>query len=504
MALSHSNGVLTFRQLLPQGKLFAPHEKSRSESDPRVTTCSDTILHVEPGDVFFACVDGEGDGHDQLERAVEQGAIALVTERLVVSNVPVMVVDDCREAFAQACHELLGEPSNSLTTTAVAGTDGKTTVAALIEAVLVEAGNNVTSRTSLGITAPAGYAQRQTTASAAELAAWLAKAVRWGVQDAILELDSREIAAKHNAGARFDHVVITGTGIAHLDLHRTSANYQKTLWGLTEQLKPNGVVIANYDDPVLRSRLRELQVPALTYSMKDSSADIYATLLERHRSEQTFTLEAGYRIATVRTKIIGDAHIRNCLAAAAVGMLRGLDLTQIAAGLERIERLSGRMERVECGQPFGVFVEQHATPTRLAAALAALRSVTGGRLWCIYGPEATDDDCRLAATGRVIELFADRCVLTGPGYKTRGTWPLVHDVMDGMKRPGAARTIPTRERAVRWVLDEAEPEDTILLVGAAAKTCPIESCGQYDDRVLVEQHLRYVPDEHPTILPFPT
>ena len=528
--LSHSSDALTFRQLLPNGKHYAPQgtlkppqgklkppqgklkppqgklkqQKSTQEPNPKVRTCTDTIRRVVPGDVFFACVDGEGDGHDHLDQAVQNGAIAVVTERLVVCNVPVMVVDDCRLAFAQACHLLLGGPSQSLTTTAIAGTDGKTTVAALIEAVLVEAGKSVTSRTSLGITAPAGYAQRQTASSAADLAGWLAKAVGWGIDDAILEVDSRDAAKKHSAGAQFDHLVLTSANAAHLDLHRTPQNYQKTLWGLTQQLKSNGVLITNQDDLILREHLQQLSVPALTYSMKDSSADVHATLIERHRSEQTFTLEAGHHVAMVRTKIIGDQHIRNCLAAAAVGMLQGLDLTQIAKGLEKVERLSGRMDRVECGQPFGVFLEQHATPTRLSATLAALRSVTGGRLWCVFGSEATEDDCRLAATGRIVERLSDHCVLTGPTHETRGSWPLVHDVLDGMKRPGAARIIPTRKRAIHWVLDEAGPDDTILLVGAPTTTCPIESCGQADDRGLVERHLRDLPDEAPVILPFPT
>ena len=501
MVLSHSSDALTFRQLIPEGKHYPGNE---GEANPPVTTCTDTIRRVVPGDVFFACVDSEGDGHDHVARAVKHGAIAVVTERLVVSSVPVIVVDDCRHAFAQACHQLFGVPSQSLKTTAVAGTDGKTTVAALIECVLTEAGKSVTSRTSLGITAPAGYAQRQTESSAAELAGWLAQAVRWGVREAILEVDSRDIAAKHSVGTQFDHLVITGVGAAHLDLHRTPKNYRETLWSLTDQLKPGGVLIANYDDAVLRERLRDLKVPTLTFSMKDTAADVHATLLERHRSEQTFTLEAGNRMATVRTKIIGDQHIRNCLAAAAVGMLQGLDLTQIAQGLERLERLNGRMDRVECGQPFGVFIEQHTTPTRLSASLAALRSVTGGRLWCIYGPEATEDDCRLAATGRIIERLSDHCVLTGPTHETRGSWPLVHDVLDGMKSPGSARIIPTRKRAIQWVLDEAGPEDTVILIGAPAKGCPIEACGQDGDRGIVEQFLRDLLDDEPVILPFPT
>jgi UDP-N-acetylmuramoyl-L-alanyl-D-glutamate--2,6-diaminopimelate ligase len=497
--LSHLSGSrpLTLRQLIPDGKFYGA-------SDPIVVTCSDTVQRIVTGDVYFACINADGDGHDDILRAVELGAIAVVTERLVVTSVPVVVVTDSRRAFALACHQLFGLPSQSLTTTAVTGTDGKTTVAMLIESVLLNAGRDVTSRTSLGIRAPAGYAQRQTTPSAAELVGWLAESIRWGVSNVILEVDSRDVVSRRSTGTQFDHLVFTNISPAHLQLHRNAENYHRTLLGLIDQLKPNGVVIANVDDPVLRDILPKLEAPSLTYSMTDDTADIRATLLERHRGEQTFLLEVGHRSALVRTRIIGDQHIRNCMAATGIGLIQEIDLATIVAGLEKLERLNGRLDRVECGQPFGVFVEHHVTPTRLAAALATLRSVTTGKLWCLYGPQTTRDDCQLAAMGRVIEVAADHCILTGATHETRGTLPLLHDVLDGMKHVGRPRIIPSRSRAVRWVLDEIGDDDTVLLIGAPITACPVEACGQEDDRQLVEQHLREISDDAPVILPFPT
>jgi len=497
--LSHLGDTrpLTLRQLIPDGKFYGA-------SDPKVATCSDTIRRIIHGDVYFACVDADNDGHDDILKAVELGAVAVVAERLVVAAVPVVVVPDSRQAFALSCHKLFGLPSQSLITTGIAGTDGKTTVAALVESVLEGAGKHVTSRTSLGIRAPAGYAQRQTTPSATEIVGWLADAIRWGASDAILEVDSRDVVSRHSMGTQFNHLVFTNVTPAHLQLHRNAQNYRRTLLGLTDQLKPNGVVIINLDDPALRDVLPTLDAPVLTYSMNSDSADIRATLLERHRGEQTFLLETGHYSAMVRTRIIGDQHIRNCMAATGVGILQSLDLTTIVAGLERVERLNGRLDRVECGQPFGVFVEHHTTPVRLAAALGTLKSVTTGKLWCLFGPQVSSDDCQLAAMGRVIELFADQCVLTGATYETRATMPMLHDVLDGMNNVGRPRLIPTRSRAVRWVLDEMGADDTVLLVGAPITTCPVEACGQEGDRQLVEQHLREVPDDTPIILPFPT
>ena len=96
-------------------------------------------------------------------------------------------------------------------------------------------------------------------------------------------------------------------------------------------------------------------------------------------------LSAGSETVPVRTRMIGDHHIANCLVAAAVGLVYGIDLADIARGIEQVEQVPGRMERLECGQPFGVFVDYAHTPDALEHSLSALREVTEGRLICVFG-----------------------------------------------------------------------------------------------------------------------
>ncbi len=153
-------------------------------------------------------------------------------------------------------------------------------------------------------------------------------------------------------------------------MHGSLKNYRRAKRRLFEHLKPGGFAILNADDPETRFVLPELESPVITIGMH-AQAQLQAQLLERCPSEQTFLLVAGQETVPVRTHSVGDAYIYSCLSAAAVGLVMGLDLTMIVRGLEQLEQIPGRLERIECGQEFSVFVDQAHTPTTLAAALQA-------------------------------------------------------------------------------------------------------------------------------------
>src|SRR5439155_7140510 len=138
--------------------------------------------------------------------------------------------------------------------------------------------------------------------------------------------------------------------------HNSPRASEKITQRFFRHLKTGGLAIVNTDDHRCRRLLAEIDGACLTYAIH-SEADITARILERHPSEQTFLLCAGDETAPVRTRIIGDPHISNCLSAAATGLACGLDLETIVRGLEAVDRIPGRMERLECGQPCSVFVD---------------------------------------------------------------------------------------------------------------------------------------------------
>src|SRR4029450_10525320 len=170
----------------------------------------------------------------------------------------------------------------------------------------------------------------------------------------------------------------------------TPQAYRRAKRRLFTLLKAGGLAVINADDHRSRSLLPSLDVPCLTYGLH-AEADVSAQVIERHRSEQTFLLTAGGDTIPVRTRMIGDHHVSNCLAAAAVGLASDIDLTTVVQGLEAIDRVPGRLERLECGQSFGVFVDGAATPETLALSIRAVRRVTSGRVIVIAGCPGSGD-----------------------------------------------------------------------------------------------------------------
>ena len=131
-------------------------------------------------------------------------------------------------------------------------------------------------------------------------------------------------------------------------------------------LAPEGVAIVNSDDAGSSACAARYDGPLVTVGV-ESPAEITATLLSQYPSEQTFLLDTGSESVPVRTTLIGLHNVYNCLVAAGVGLVYGIDIATIVRGIESVPFVPGRMERLECGQPFSVFVDYAHTPDGLAA-----------------------------------------------------------------------------------------------------------------------------------------
>jgi UDP-N-acetylmuramoyl-L-alanyl-D-glutamate--2,6-diaminopimelate ligase len=162
----------------------------------------------------------------------------------------------------------------------------------------------------------------------------------------------------------------------------------------------------------------------------------------------------------------------------------GLDLMTIVRGLESVEHVPGRLERLECGQPFGVFVDHAQTPNTLALSLRTVRQVTEGRVICVYGSPHWQASDQRAAMGSVAERGADVGIITSNDPGREAPLKIAHDILDGFRHPGRAHVIPDRAKAIRWALSEARPGDTVLITGKGDQTYQLigERAVPFEDR----------------------
>jgi UDP-N-acetylmuramoyl-L-alanyl-D-glutamate--2,6-diaminopimelate ligase len=481
-------GSLSLRRLLPDAQLVGG-------DDIHVTACTHDSRRCLPGDLFVALVGAQRDGHDFIRQAVARGAAAVLCERLAPSHgAPMCIVEDTRFAFGQICQALAGEPSRKLKVIGVTGTSGKTTVSCLIASVLQAAGLNVGLMGTLGACDGATIkATPATTPHADALARWMSDCIRAGCTHAVLEASSVGLAQRRIAGIELDAVCLTNVRREHLDTHGSLANYRRIKGRIFSQLAADGFIVLNADDPTSVGFLAEVQHPTLTVGL-NTAGELRATPIERFRSEQTFLLTIGSDTATVRTSIIGDHHLYNCLLAAAIGAGYGIALSTIVRGLEAVERVPGRMDRVECGQPFGVFVDSAHTPDALATTLRALRHVTEGRVICVYAAGRDRDRSKRPLVGRAIECGADIGILTRNDSHQSYT-DVAADVLRGCDRPKRMHLVSDRAEAIGWALAQAAPGDCVLLAGKGHEKYVI-SDGEpaIDDRQLAQSWLyQYAP-----------
>ena len=418
---------------------------------------------IQPGDAYVALVDAERDGHDDVDRARRRGAVAIIAEQFVLAgDLPVYVVEDTRIAYGELCHAMAGRPARQLRVVGVVGDQGKSTVAALLEAIFTKAGCQVGLLSSLasvdGMSVGVGVAE---SLSPATLANRLAHMDAAGCTHAIVELSSTALAEHRLAGVELDTLVATRVDAKRLDVHNSPQNYRAALQRALDYLDPAGLAVVDAADPVGCRWLAELDAASLTYGL-DERAQITADIIQRSTCETVFVLVAGCESAAVRTTIVGDAHVSNCLAAAAVALAHGVDLQTIAAALESIERLPARMERIDCGQDFALFVDAARAPGALRATLRTARQLARGRVICVLGDVPTAP-LEAYAVRTIVEKLADVTILADDD-QISDKWLLSDE--DRQRVQMAA----DRGEAIAWAVAVAEAGDVVVIAGSRGPT----------------------------------
>lgn len=483
MPTQTNRGGISLRQLLPEGQILGA-------ADVRIRSCCDDSRQCRDGDLFAAIIGSRQDGHHFATQAVGQGAAAILAERPLPVSVPVCVVPDTRTAFARVCHALMGNPSQQMNVVGVTGTHGKTSTAILLAAILRHAGGVVGTMNSLECSDSFESAAAEANSPAApRLAQWLARMQVAGCTHAVLEWDSQALARRNTSGTHLDAAVITNLRRAHLDLHGNVSNYHRCKQRILDHLKPGGFVVVNADDPSSQKLLAGRR-PTITVA-QHGVGEISATVIERHLSEQTFLLSAGDDTIAVQTRIIGDQHVTHCLLATATALVSGIDLFTAAAGLESVDCIPGRMERIECGQPFGVFVDSADSPDRLGVALKTINKITTGRLICVYGADGETAREQRPLLGRAAERGAALGVISNTNPRSESPLAIAHDIIDGYQRPAKAHVLPDRRQAIHWALQQAKPGDSVLVAGRGNQTYQTIGNRQLpcDDRELAKSWL---------------
>jgi UDP-N-acetylmuramoyl-L-alanyl-D-glutamate--2,6-diaminopimelate ligase len=452
---------------------------------------------VGPGWLFF-CVPGHtADGHEFAPFAVQAGAAALVVERRldVEPHVVQAQVADARAAMAHAAVRFYGDPTAEIRVAGVTGTNGKTTTVFLIRHILERAG----VRTGLlgTVKRVVGGIEEEverTTPEAIELQATLRRMSDAGDQACAMEVSSHALALRRSDGIRFAVAAFTNLSQDHLDFHADMEDYFVAKRRLFVSGQAERAVV-NLDDPWGAKLIAEID--PITFSPTgDPRADYRALDVAFDAAGSRFRCLGPEADVEASVPLPGGFNVENALCAiASVGAL-GIEVPRAVDALAGVERVPGRFEPIDEGQPFAVLVDYAHTPASLENVLLSARRITAaeGRLICVFGCGGDRDREKRPLMGEIAARLADLAVVTSDNPRSEDPLAIVDEVRAGMIDGGAEVEVePDRRAAIAVTLTAARERDTVVIAGKGHEQGQEFEHGRkvpFDDREVARHELR--------------
>lgn len=471
---------------------------------------------VAPGSLFVAMRGGSTDGNRYIEKAVAAGAAAVITDSAVAfdevarrfPNISLAEVAHGRRALAEAAANFFRHPERQLALTGVTGTNGKTTTAFLLDAML----NHAARKTVLLGTieyhvAGAAHPSPHTTPESRDLLALLREGADAGATEAVMEVSSHALAQGRVHGLGFDTAIFTNLTRDHLDFHGSMENYfaaKRKLFDGSLGSAPR-VAVLNLDDPYgaeLALAAREAGSQIFSYGL--SIGEFRAEEVSMAASGMRFTLQTPAGAAQIRTRLTGKVNVYNLLASCAAAQARGLSLEQIEQGVSSLACVPGRFQTVDAGQPFAVVVDYAHTDDALRNLTALAREFVSpgcGRVLTLFGCGGDRDKTKRPLMGRAAGEGSDLVFLTSDNPRSEEPEAILADVVPGLDATGVKYILePSREKAIRMALREARPGDIVLLAGKGhEKTQTLRSGTIPFDDVAVALNLLTSPNHSPDV-----
>jgi UDP-N-acetylmuramoyl-L-alanyl-D-glutamate--2,6-diaminopimelate ligase len=472
--------------------------------DVEVTGIAYDSRRVKPGDLFVAVTGLHEDGHAFVADAVAKGAVAVAVERPgpIPPGTPVLHLPSTRIGLAEVAAEFYGRPSRRLKLAGITGTDGKTTTTHMAEHVLQASGIAAGAMSTVAFTVSGRETDNlsgQTTTEAPQVQAWLQRMVEAGVACAVIETTSHALVQERVRACDFDVAGFTNVGHDHLDYHASWEEYLEAkarLIDLTAAAADKGIektAVLNRDDASYEKLSRRPIARRWSYGLT-TAADLHPIDLSVTGSGSHFRMNTPMGEADVTLVVPARFNIYNALCAAGICLALGVPLDAIGTGLAGFEGVRGRLEPVDLGQDFRVFIDFAHSSGALASALAELRPFTPGRLIAVFGSTARADHDR-PGMGRAAAEFADFFIITTDDPLGEDPVEIAGDVQSGAvgKAPGRDfEVVIDRRAAIRRAIDIAQKGDCVLLAGKGHERSMQTASGSepWDERVEAEAAIR--------------
>ncbi len=439
--------------------------------DIEISGVTDDSRKVEKSNLFI-CVKGPvADGHDYAQKALESGAVVILTEKdLKIANQ--IIVEDTHKALAEACANWFGNPQKKLKVIGVTGTNGKTSVSYMLKAVFEHCGYKTgllgTVQNMIGDEV---YPSKNTTPGVFELYSLFAKMVEAGCEYAVMEVSSHALHQRRVEGVRFAASVFTNLTQDHLDYHGTMENYfeaKKLLFSISD------LAVINFDDEYGKRIIAEADCRKVTYSAVNNESTYTAKSINYRPNGVDYEMVGFGLIGRIKLKTAGKFSVYNSIAAAVCAKELGMPLNNVTDALNALEGVKGRAEVVPCDRDFTIVIDYAHTPDGLQNILNTFKECPKNRLVVLFGCGGDRDKTKRPKMGMVAARLADFVIVTSDNPRTEEPKAIIDDILEGMKDiPTPKKVIENRIEAINFAISNAKAGDIIILAGKGHETYQI-------------------------------
>jgi len=448
---------------------------------------------VVPGDLFIAFAGANTHGISYLEQAISNGAVAVLSDKKIETSIPSFMHPKPREIVGSISAWLYGNPFKSLKAIGITGTNGKTTTANLVKQIWQL--NSIKSGLigTLGVEiADEKLESTRTTPEADDLQAIAAAMVEQGCKNLAMEVSSHAIDQGRIKGAKYEVVAFSNLTQDHLDYHLSMENYFQAKANLFASEYAKAAVI-NIDDSYGKKLLKQVKIPVVTVSRKDSTADWYLAKAEiKNGLYQVEIKSKSGESLSENFALLGDYNLDNLLLAVAIVNSAGLSLDKIASTISKLQSVPGRLESVNAGQKFTALVDYAHTPDAVERVIATVKSVTNGKIIGVLGCGGDRDASKRSVMGRALFNGCDLAIFTSDNPRSESAEAILKQMTAGIDLGKKGFVEIDRKNAIDLAVKNAQSGDVVLLMGKGHES------GQevnsvvtpFDDRIELAESIR--------------
>lgn len=447
-------------------KSLSTFDKNIFSEDIKISGIAINADQVVPGDLFVALAGQKTHGANFVDKAIKNGAVAVLSERELELSIPSFIHSSPRQILGELSAWVYERPFTKLTAVGITGTNGKTTTSNILNQIWQLSGFKSGLIGTLGVEVGGDTLKGlRTTPEADELQALAALMVSKDVSHLVMEVSSHGLDQQRVQGAKFKVVGFSNLTQDHLDYHKNMSNYFNAKAKLFTKEYAESAVI-NIDDQHGLQLSKQVSIPIQTVSRNNKNADWYYEKIESKIDgfEVDINSKDGKKISG-KLSLIGEFNLDNLLLAVALASIAGLDEDKISAAIAKLRSVPGRLEQIKNGQGFTALVDYAHTPDAVSRVLEIAGKITNGKVIAVLGCGGDRDTSKRPVMGQALFTGSDIAIFTSDNPRSESSDEILKAMVAGIDLAEKGFVIKDRRAAIDFAVAMASEGDCVLILG---------------------------------------